>query len=325
MQGRQLAEQLAASGLGVFPCSANKKPAIPKGDSWKDHAKVDPAGVAWWSGIVGVPVPAGTCIIDLDTYKGVTREDVEGLLGCSLPWDAAQIQTTMQGGQHYAFGVDWPVRFGSSLEGLKGLDTRTAGDGYIATGTGYTWAGFGVLALAHPAALPRLPDAARAVLEVVERDHEPVELPEGDRDVDTVMSALRCVDPSCTRTAWVKVGLALRHHFHDEPDMGLGVFELWSSGQLWGDGDEEPENYVSEHMETQWSSFKAEGDTTIGSLFYEAIQGGWLPPATLDTAAAFGAGAAPARQRPALHSRACRQGRRVLVCPAAACRATGHA
>ena len=291
---QQLATQLYTAGVGVFPCLANKKPAVPRGDSWKTHATLDPATVRWASGVVGVPVPQGACVIDLDTYKGVTRADVEAHLGCALPWDAAHIQTTMQGGQHYAFSVDWVVRFGSSLDGVKGLDTRTAGHGYIATGEGNTWAGFGVLAFAHPASLPSLPDACRHILEDIPLERATPELPEGDRDTDAIVGALRHVDPSCTRTGWVKVGMALRNHFHDDATAGLALFEMWSAGEFWQDGSETPVNYVAEHIETQWSSFKAEGDTTIGSLFYEAIQGGWLPPPTLDTTAAFGAGAAPA-------------------------------
>lgn len=288
----ELAARLFAAGLPVFPCRANKAPAVPKGDSWKIHSAYQPETVHWPSGVVGVPVPAGVMVIDLDTYKGITRADVDGYLGVCLPWDAALIQTTLQGGQHYAFACDWKCRFGSSLDGYKGLDTRTAGDGYIATGDGYTWNGFGLYALAHPEALPRIPDACRAVLEVVrhERPLQPTDAPTAD--IEAVQAALSFIDPGGTRTEWVKVGLALRHYFADDEHAGYVLFDAWSAGELWRDGC--PSNYIAEHIEAQWGSFKAEGDTTVASLFYEAIQGGWLPPTTLNTSAAFGAGAAPA-------------------------------
>ena len=34
----QLAEQLYAAGIAVFPCRHNKKPAVNKGENWKDYA-----------------------------------------------------------------------------------------------------------------------------------------------------------------------------------------------------------------------------------------------------------------------------------------------
>ncbi|MCP4468206.1 MAG: hypothetical protein GY813_15845, partial [Halieaceae bacterium] len=231
-------------------------------------------------------------IIDLDTYKGVTRQSVEAILGCSLPWDAALIQLTKQGGQHYAFSVNWKVRQGSSIQ-VKGLDTRVAGKGYICTGEPYyTPQGFGVYALAYPGALPILPDTCREVLEDVPAE-APVqaELPTGDKDIENITAALRFIDPGCTRTQWIKIGLALRHYFHDDETEGFAVFDRWSAGELWAGGA--PDNYETDHMLHQWTSFKPEGGVAVGSLFYEAIRGGWIPPASLDTSLAFGADAAP--------------------------------
>ncbi len=287
----ELAEQLYAAGVPVFPCRADKAPAIPKSEDWRDHAQRPPKDAHWPSGVVGVPTPHGTVIIDLDTYKGVTREGVEEFLGCKLPWDAAMIQTTQRGGQHYAFGVDWPVRQGSNIDGVKGLDTRVSGKGYIATGQGYTPAGFGIFALAFPAALPRLPDACRHILEHIDRTPEHAVLPEGDKDIDAIRDALRHIDPGCGRSQWVKVGLALRHQFHDDEHTGYTLFDQWSGGELWSGGC--PVNYEGD-MYGQWSSFKAEGGVTIASLFYTAIAEGWQPPSSIDTAMAFGPGAAPA-------------------------------
>ena len=122
-----LAHELRAAGLGTFPCSHKKKPAIPKTTGWRDWAEKSPDLLPHPTGIVGVPVPEGIVVIDLDTYKGVTREAVELALGVSLEWDDALIQHTLNGGQHYAFAVDWPVRFGSNMAGIKGLDTRSHG------------------------------------------------------------------------------------------------------------------------------------------------------------------------------------------------------
>lgn len=279
----RLAEQLHAAGLQVFPCRADKAPAVAKGESWQGYTAVPPD-----SPLIGVPVPDGAVIIDLDTYKGVTRQDVEAAVGCALPWDAALIQHTRSGGQHYAFSVDWPVRQGSDLE-ITGLDTRVAGKGYICTGPGYTPCGFGMFALVHPTALPRLPDECRTVLEHVAREAPTrTDTPTNDTDIT---AALAFVDPDCSRTEWVKIGLALRHHFRDDEQAGLSLFDTWSAGEL-GSWDC-PDSYVVEHIESQWFSFKPDGATTAGTLFYEAIRQGWTPPPKFDSASAFGPGAAP--------------------------------
>lgn len=289
----QLAEQFTAAGLGVFPCRTDKTPAIAKGTDWRKEALRPPAEHHWPSSVVGLPIPAGVMVIDLDTYKGATREGVEEALGCALDWDRAIIQTTQHGGQHYAFACDWAPINGSNIGGVKGLDVRAAGKGYIATGQPcYTWQGVTPFAMSTPAALPRIPDACRAIMEHVKHERTaPAELPQGDRDIETLKAALAHLDPGRLRSEWVRVGLALRHHFHDEPEQGLALFDMWSSGALCGDC---PSNYDPDVMEHQWYSFKPEnGDatTTVGTIFHEAIGAGWQPPATLDTAAIFGAGA----------------------------------
>jgi P4 family phage/plasmid primase-like protien len=293
----QLASQLYAAGVKVFPCRADKSPAVNENEHWADRAQLDPSESNWPTGLVGVPVPPGVVVIDLDTYKGVTREVVEHHLGVALPWDAALIQHTFQGGQHYAFAVDWPVRQGANLKinGVKvpGLDTRSGGKGYIATGDGYTSQGFGLFALAHPESLPKLPAECRATMEHLERT--PIERtapPTADEtDVDAVRAALAFVSPDCGRSEWVKIGMALRHYFAADEETGLALFDAWSGGEYWRDGC--PPSYDGDSIEHQWGSFKADGDTTSASLFYEAIQGGWVPPKSFDTASAFGEGAAP--------------------------------
>lgn len=299
----QLAEQLRAIGLPTFPCWVrhnpargrwDKGPAVPKGESWQLTA-LRPLGdplLNWSSGVVGLPVPAGVVILDLDVYKGATRQAVETYLGCPLEWDRALVQRTISGGEHYAFRCAWPVRQGDSL-GLPGFDTRAAGKGFICTGQGYTPVGFGPFALAYPDTLPALPEAARSVLEKHAPPPPPAHaLTETTTDVDQVIAALRFIDPGCPRAEWVRVGLALRHYFTDEEGDGEALFHRWSAGEFWPAGA--PPNYVPEHIPTQWGSFKPEGATTIATLFYRAIQAGWRPPISFNTAAAFGPGAASA-------------------------------
>ena len=287
-----LVEQLRGVGLGVFPCNADKVPALPRGFDWRVAALTPIALLSWPTNVVGVPVPDNVVIIDLDTYKGVTRADVENVLSCRLDWDHALIQTTQRGGEHYAFKAPaWQVRQGSSLK-IRGFDTRIGGKGYISTGEGYQWPDmWGLTRLSRPDLLPDIPDAARGVLEVLEKS-EPTssDLPQGDRAVDEILDALGHVEPECSRSDWLRVGLALRHQFHDDPEKGFSIFNNWSQGTLSTD-QHVPTNYDGDSIYHQWESFKPEGATTIGTLFHMAIESGWTPPRTFDTAAAFGADA----------------------------------
>ena len=140
----------------TFPLTDKKSPAI-KGD-WRNYkGDVDTA-------LVGVAVPEGLIVLDLDTYKGVTIEDIELVLGCRLNWDEAELQQTLNGGLHYVFrvgaGVD--LKNGSDLLGCKGFDTRSAGKGYIATGEGYESLNFLSVkeSFSSPEAFPWLPSEA---------------------------------------------------------------------------------------------------------------------------------------------------------------------
>jgi P4 family phage/plasmid primase-like protien len=270
--------ELLAAGLRVFPCNITKEPIVPQGVSWKDL----PLEVQRWPApLIGIQIPEGVVVVDVDRYKGVTPEDIDLVLGCKLPWDEALIQTTTRGGEHYAFRVDYDVRQGSNLLKVAGFDTRVGGKGYICTGApSYTGSGFGVFRLAQPALLPALPLLARPLLEHVEATSPPAAqaLP---ADMNDVIEALRHIPPDCGRSVWLKIGLALKTVTDD-----VTLFDQWSSGQL--AGVDTPHNYVAEHVHNQWPGFKPDGATTIQSLYWEAIQAGWKPSSRVDTAAAFG-------------------------------------
>lgn len=304
---QQLAEQLRAVGVPSFPCWAryndakgkwDKGPAVPKGEAWQMTALrpvADPL-LNWSSGVIGVPIPTGVLVVDIDSYKGASRQAIEALLGCTLPWDEGLIQTTIGGGEHYAFNCDWDARQGDSLEGLEGFDTRAAGRGFICSGKGYAPVNHGgVLGLGDSSRLPRLPDGAKAVLE--RKETAPLERTEhaDDTDREDVLDALKHIDPQCSRSQWRNVGYSLKALYVDDDMLGMEVFDAWSAGEYWG--GEAPDNYVSDgkgSTEDQWPTFKAEGGVSSSTLYYWAIQGGWRPPARFNAAAAFGPGAAPA-------------------------------
>lgn len=304
-----LAQQLKAVGLGAFPCAVNynygktkweKHPLTVNRESWRDTADrpINDTAVQWGGvSVLGLPIPPGVVVIDLDTYKpGCTPDSANVILGAVLPWAQAYIQTTISGGSHYAFRLPaWDVRQTDNIGGPgSGVDTRVACKGFICTGEGYTPAdSFGVMRLAYPESLPLLPDACRAVLEVPEATApQRTELPAGnDRDVESLRAALAHIDPT-ERDTWRDIGFALKHYFHDAEDVGYDLWDAWSSGHYWPDGC--PASYSQDTQWSQWSGFKPvkEGRTvTIGTLFHTAMAGGWTPPARFDTSAAFGEGA----------------------------------
>ena len=283
---RAVEYDIRSAGLDCFPCDPKRKsPLVDRGQSWHAAAK-RPLDQLRKSAVWGVPVPEGVIIIDLDKYKGVTREAVEALIG-PLDWDAAFIQTTQNGGEHYAFRApSWPVKQTDSHAGITGFDTRTGGKGYIATGQGYTPGGpFGVLAMAAPAMLPPLPDAARAVLEARTPAKAAQSTQAASASDTQIRQALAHINPGCSRAQWVRIGLALKSH--DPESGGLALFDEWSRGDL--TGGEVPTNYSETGQEHQWASFKAEGGINLGTLFYEASRAGWTPPASFDVAGVFGA------------------------------------
>jgi P4 family phage/plasmid primase-like protien len=306
----QLAAQLKAAGVHSFPCAVNynysklkweKHPLTVNHESWADTALRplnDPA-IQWANcKVLGIPIPAGIVVIDLDTYRpGCSTESADVILGAQLPWAQAFIQTTISGGSHYAFRLPaWPVRQGDNFGGPgSGIDTRVAQRGFICSGEGYGQAApFGVMRMAYPESLPVLPDACRVLLEQhVDEQPQRAELPgDSDRDVASVQAALRHIDPT-ERGTWRDIGFALKHYFHDDEETGFALWDAWSAGE-YGDGC--PPTYAAETQRGQWNSFRAvrEGATiTVGTLFHMALQGGWVPPARFDTSVAFGDGAAP--------------------------------
>lgn len=238
-----------------------KIPAIPRGESWQDY-KASPQEFAKVKN-VGVVIPDGCVLVDLDTYKGVTRESVNAGLGCELDWDAAFIQSTLSGGGHYAFSLPEGVTVpqGSDLIGIKGLDTRCAGKGWICTGEGYTdQTIFGLIETLSDEPLPPLPQVAIDALNggsgavVPQDDNFDFSLDEAlaSQKLDGVVleDAQLYVDKLPkndleTHDHWLKPGMALHHQF-DASDEALSIWIEWSKGSSFFDESE---------CRTRWVSF----------------------------------------------------------------------
>lgn len=246
------------TGLVRFPLRNDKSPAVGKGVSWKTYTGRHDTPV------YGIAVPSGVFIIDLDLYKGVTQESVNAALGCAPDWDAAALQKTLNGGVHYAFAVSVKLSQGQDIGGMVGFDTRAAGDGYIATGAGYTdLTALGLeWVLVNPSYLPQLPAAA---LDYFSQHHsKPKQLapvlpgiPDfgaflDARPVGVDLNGIELLLAKLPDTAaddgdtWLRVGMAIWHETHGSED-GWTVFDEFSQRAMRGYDERENRN--------RWDSF----------------------------------------------------------------------
>lgn len=232
----------------TFPLSDNKKPAVPKGTSWQEYQ--GPVKTP----MIGVMIPDGVFIIDIDLYKGVSTDDIEEALGCELDWDAAELQKTLKGGMHYAFKVPSNTNLpnDSDLLGVIGFDSRSSGKGYIATGEGYenlTFHDSIIEALQDD--LPALPgEAISALMSGVDNEEdellslvasEPLEL-----SYDEVSEYVDCLSDEHAedQSTWLKVGMALWHQLGED---GWQLFDTFSQRC--------PEKYDEDANRRRWESF----------------------------------------------------------------------
>lgn len=247
-----------------------KSPKIPAGADW--HTYDAPPDAMRRARNIGVVIPAGVVALDLDVYKGVTREAVDKQLGCALEWDKALLQTTVSGGEHYIFSVPAGVviKQGTNVAGIAGLDTRTTGKGWLCSGRGYTVRdGFGdALAAMQTATWPALP--APAIAKLAEPPAKPARDPStasGDpftgQQYDDLREALGFIDADA-RDTWLQVGMAL--HSTGAPE----------ARELWDEWAAQSPKFETRAQEQAWRSFKPRADGVgVGTLFQLAKKAGW--------------------------------------------------
>ncbi len=233
-----------------------KHPAIPRGVDWREYESTkSEMNIAK---NIGVIIPDGILLIDVDTYKGVKTSDIDNALGCFLDWDDAHIQDTPSGGSHYAFSLPDGVviRQGTDLLGVEGFDTRTSGKGWIATGEKYD----DLTLTGLPDALgveewPELPSEAIAALtgvsgEVVADGDDLLSMvassPLDNLSIDEIKTYLKAiVNDVNSYDPWLKVGMALYHQFEGGKD-GLRLWAKWSQVS---------DSYNEDELKAKWSSF----------------------------------------------------------------------
>lgn len=271
---------------GIFPVSTRydekkkkwmKAPAVPKGSSWADFQGKE-SDLAEWKN-VGCIIPTGRLGIDLDTYKGVTREKIESALKCSLDWDGAFIQTTVSGGEHYIFIMPdgAQVHQSSDILGIAGFDTRTANKGWLCTGDGYT--DHTLVGLPHAMYVEDFPLIPQSAIDIINGDSGIVDfdyvddrddmlslemavnnLPLDDVDLDIAKVYLEKLPESdlSNYDSWVKVGMALHHQFGGD-GAALELWKEWSKKA----GDDYDENEILD----KWPTFAKRDHITKPARF----------------------------------------------------------
>lgn len=235
----------------------NKRPAIPRGQDW--HTYESTKKEMAHAKNIGVIIPEGIVLIDVDTHKGVNISDIDAALGCKLDWANAHVQNTPSGGAHYAFTIPTcvTIRQGSDLLGVKGFDTRTSGNGWIATGDNYEDLTFEGL----PSALcddvwPELPSEAITTLlgkdqTVDNNDSDDFfaivqAQPLDNLTVDEVKVYLKTIQDDVNGyDTWLKVGLALYRQFEGQK-LGLQLWAKWSQAS---------DDYNEDELKAKWVNF----------------------------------------------------------------------
>jgi len=236
-----------------------KIPGVPKGTDWHDYkATVKEIKT---SKNIGVVIPNNVVVFDLDTYKGVTTDEVDAALGVSLDWEAAELQRTVTGGVHYAFAIpdNVHIRQGDNLLGVKGFDTRTTNKGWICSGEGYQDLTLGgLLDSISPDYLPELPKAAIDKLSYnsgsIDTTNELADLEDviGSQPIEgltleMMQGYIDKIKPEQVDeyTAWLKIGMACHHQLKGSKD----------ALRLWVEASKKSQHYNPDEIKAKWRTF----------------------------------------------------------------------
>ncbi|GKQ73966.1 hypothetical protein KAM447_04740 [Aeromonas caviae] len=240
-----------------FPVNRDKSPRV---GNWKAH--IEGASDAR---MFGVPVPAGVVVIDHDSYKqdAISKEALADNLGISLEaLDAAHLQTTRSGGTHYAFTVPHDANIPNTVDVWPGVDIRSAGRGYIASGRGYKDAKGEPIchaAIERITRGPRLDTTPLCKRQGQEARPERVETSTGGTPLEDIKYCLYRL-PDTAR--WEHVGMAV-HHASGGSEEAWELFDEWSA--------QFPGSYDYDNNRKRWDSFgKKPGAITMGSLIHWA-------------------------------------------------------
>jgi hypothetical protein len=286
--------------LQVFPVNKvydsakgkwRKAPAIPKGEDWHTY-QAEPSRLEH-SANLGVVIPNGMVVIDLDFYKGVTTEIIDKIMGVECDWDGALLQKTISGGAHFAFrlpaGAHAPQ--GENLLNIEGFDTRASGKGWICTGEGYT--DETIFGMPDALGLQDFPMLPTEVVEKLNEGFKPssggevgdlesalASQPLDDLTLDTMWSYLEKLPPDDLESysPWLKAGMAIYHQTSGSDD----GFELWVK---WS---KKSSHYNIDECRKKWHSFGKNEHINKPTRFdYVIGRAGGRAAITVDVAASW--------------------------------------
>ncbi len=240
-----------------FPVNRDKSPRV---GNWKAHT--DGASDAR---LFGVPVPDGVVVIDHDSYKqgAISKEVLADNLGISLEeLDAAHLQTTRSGGTHYAFTVPHDANIPNTVDVWPGVDIRSAGRGYIASGRGYKDAKgdqIGRAAIERILCAPSIDPAP--LCKRPRRAERPERVETGP--VMPLADVKFCLSNLGSDENWLSVGMAV-HQASGASEEAWELFDEWSA--------QFPGSYDYDNNRKRWDSFKLgkPGAAGAGTLIHLA-------------------------------------------------------
>jgi hypothetical protein len=180
----QYAKKLLSLGFYVFPLAHLSK--IPlKGWAWKDRASNDPQEIEMfevlykWSNVGISCEPSNLVVIDLDKFKGqeiAEKYRLEGVtdasdilcvelekVGRSFPTNTYSVQTPSGGRHLYYRNEGEPIKSGTSVNGMTGIDIRGVGGYVVAEGSRSEK---GLYVGLEPSEIQPLPDHLREIITV---------------------------------------------------------------------------------------------------------------------------------------------------------------
>ena len=164
-----------AAFCGVFPCTAKKMPIKIEGlfehgfaSATTDAAVITKAWTKYKAADIGLALPRGVLVVDVDVAKGKKgRDDFIRLFGCPPEEMATAVSTTARGGWHVYFRFDLSLQLVQTTI-TSSLDVRIGGLGYViapSPGNGRHWI--------QPLLSTPLMEAPQWLLERLRRPPEP--------------------------------------------------------------------------------------------------------------------------------------------------------
>jgi hypothetical protein len=249
-------------GCGNLDCkSQGKHPAEPKG---VHSAKAETSAKRFERFNVGVACGEGFVVLDIDPRNGGDAS-LSALIAKHGELPSTWKVATGGGGTHYYFRIDGTQKTGKNLTGIElmGKGNYVICPGSIhRSGHSYEWE-------VHPsecemAPLPEWVKIACCGIPVERTTGQDVNL-DSVYDEQDLRDALEFLDPNMAEPKWFEVGACIH-------SAGFPI-------EIWDEWSKQSNRYNSEVLKEKWSRYDANkpGRKTIGSLFWEAKQAGWVP------------------------------------------------